>query len=101
MCNDGILTADVILVPLEDGDRCEALVAMGKSVINVDLNPLSRSARMATITLVDEVKRCISAMITMESEEKHLLEWDNSANLAASLSVMTSALERMHEGGGK
>ena len=101
VCNDGILTADVILVPLEDGDRCEALVAMGKSVINVDLNPLSRSARMATITIVDEVKRCISAMITMESEEKHLLEWDNSANLAASLLVMTSALERMHEGGGK
>ena len=35
----GILQADTILVPLEDGDRCEALVAMGKTVIVIDLNP--------------------------------------------------------------
>lgn len=27
---DGIYSADVVLVPLEDGDRCEALVDMGK-----------------------------------------------------------------------
>ena len=27
---EGMFSADVILVPLEDGDRCEALVAMGK-----------------------------------------------------------------------
>ena len=97
-CKEGILTADVVLVPLEDGDRCEALVRMGKSVINVDLNPLSRSARMATITVVDEVKRCLSAMIAMEEDDSELQEWDNSANIAASLSVMTNALERMYEG---
>ena len=30
--SDGILSADTILVPLEDGDRCEALIAMGKTV---------------------------------------------------------------------
>ena len=29
-CSDGIGSADVVLVPLEDGDRCEALVNMGK-----------------------------------------------------------------------
>ena len=28
-CSDGIGSADVVLVPLEDGDRCEALVKMG------------------------------------------------------------------------
>ena len=27
-CSDGIGSADVVLVPLEDGDRCEALVKM-------------------------------------------------------------------------
>ena len=27
-CQDGIFSSDVILVPLEDGDRCEALVKM-------------------------------------------------------------------------
>ena len=29
-CADGIGSADVVLVPLEDGDRCEALIEMGK-----------------------------------------------------------------------
>ena len=35
---DGILDADAILVPLEDGDRCQALVAMNKDVVVIDLN---------------------------------------------------------------
>jgi 4-phosphopantoate--beta-alanine ligase len=55
--------ADVILVPLEDGDRCEALIKMGKTVIAIDLNPLSRTAKMASLTIVDEVTRAIP-MIT-------------------------------------
>jgi len=96
VCEKGILSADVVFVPLEDGDRCEALVAMDKSVINVDLNPLSRSARMATITIVDDVKRCLSAMIDTMSDGLIIQDWNNSANLTASLSVMTTALERIY-----
>ncbi|DAC31817.1 MAG TPA: DUF137 domain-containing protein, partial [Candidatus Poseidoniaceae archaeon] len=64
---EGIIESDVILVPLEDGDRCEALVAMGKTVIVVDLNPLSRSAKMASITIVDELTRVMDNMLTMMS----------------------------------
>jgi 4-phosphopantoate--beta-alanine ligase len=56
---DGIYTADVVLVPLEDGDRCEALVGMGKTVITIDLNPLSRTAKTATVTIVDELTRAL------------------------------------------
>lgn len=56
---EGMYTADVVLVPLEDGDRCEVLVGMGKKVIAVDLNPLSRTARKATLTIVDEVTRAL------------------------------------------
>ncbi len=56
---DGMYSADVILVPLEDGDRCEVLVGMGKTVIAVDLNPLSRTARKATLTIVDELTRAL------------------------------------------
>ena len=41
---EGMYAADVVLVPLEDGDRCEVLVGMGKKVIAIDLNPLSRTA---------------------------------------------------------
>ena len=56
---DGIFRADVVLVPLEDGDRAEALVRMGKVVISVDLNPLSRTSQRATIPIVDELTRAI------------------------------------------
>jgi 4-phosphopantoate--beta-alanine ligase len=59
---EGIGAADVVLVPLEDGDRCQALVEMGKVVIAIDLNPLSRTARSATLTIVDEVTRAFPNM---------------------------------------
>jgi 4-phosphopantoate--beta-alanine ligase len=56
---EGMYSADVVLVPLEDGDRCGVLVSMGKKVIAVDLNPLSRTAKTATLTIVDEVTRAL------------------------------------------
>ena len=56
---DGIYDADVVLVPLEDGDRAAALAEMGKTEIVVDLNPLSRSARSAAIPIVDNLLRAI------------------------------------------
>lgn len=58
-CADGIHAADVVLVPLEDGDRCQALKAMGKTVVTIDLNPLSRTARTADVTVVDELTRAL------------------------------------------
>lgn len=51
--------ADVVLVALEDGDRTEALVRAGKTVVAIDLNPFSRTARYASITVVDEVSRAL------------------------------------------
>ena len=63
-CPDGIGNADVVLVPLEDGDRCEALVAMGKIVITVDLNPIDRTSKMATLPIVDEVTRALPNIAT-------------------------------------
>jgi len=60
---EGTGKADLILVPLEDGDRCEALRKMGKTVIAIDLNPLSRTSLMASLTIVDEVTRALP-MIT-------------------------------------
>ena len=58
-CKAGIGDADVVLVPLEDGDRCQALKAMGKTVVTIDLNPLSRTARAADVTIVDELTRAL------------------------------------------
>lgn len=86
---EGIYTADVVLVPLEDGDRAEALVKAGKVVIAIDLNPLSRTSRTATISIVDEVTRAISNMQQIVSKlrdneraRKELISnFDNKKNL--------------------
>jgi 4-phosphopantoate---beta-alanine ligase len=56
---EGIAVADVCLVPLEDGDRTEALRALGKRVIAIDLNPLSRTSRYANLPIVDELRRVL------------------------------------------
>lgn len=56
---DGIAAADAVFVPLEDGDRAEALAALGKVEIVVDLNPGSRSAQTATIPIVDNIMRAV------------------------------------------
>ncbi|WP_135533443.1 4-phosphopantoate--beta-alanine ligase [Halostella pelagica] len=59
---DGIYAADVVLVPLEDGDRAEALGEMGKTEIVIDLNPLSRSPQVAAVPVVDNVLRAVPNM---------------------------------------
>jgi 4-phosphopantoate--beta-alanine ligase len=59
---DGIGAADVVLVPLEDGDRAEALAEMGTTELVVDLNPLSRSAQTATVPIVDNIIRAVPTM---------------------------------------
>lgn len=56
---DGIYQADVVLVPLEDGDRAEALNEMGKTEIVIDLNPLSRSPQVADVPIVDNIIRAV------------------------------------------
>lgn len=68
---EGIYSADVVLVPLEDGDRTEALVKMGKTVISIDLNPLSRTSQRASVPVVDELSR---ALLNMERFAKELRE---------------------------
>ena len=60
---EGILKADVVFVPLEDGDRCEALRKMGKKVVAVDINPMSRTARKANVSIVDNVVRAVPCLI--------------------------------------
>ena len=59
---DGIYSADVVLVPLEDGDRAEALDEMGKTEIVIDLNPLSRSPQVADVPIVDNIIRAVPNM---------------------------------------
>ena len=65
---EGIWSCDVILVPIEDGDRAEALVAMGKRVIAVDLNPLSRTSAAATVPICDEITRATANVLRFVEE---------------------------------
>ena len=100
----GVGAADVVLVPLEDGDRAQALRDMGKQVITIDLNPLSRTARSAHITIVDELTRAVpliakgvEALVEEAgSEEAWQLiveDFDNEANLKATLEFIRHRLE--------
>jgi 4-phosphopantoate--beta-alanine ligase len=104
----GILVADVVLVPLEDGDRTEALVKMGKKVIAVDLNPLSRTSQKATITIVDNVVRAMPKLVeTMKKLKMQGLEkcreilrnFDNNQNLAESINLIKERLSKAAEKG--
>ena len=95
---EGIYSADVVFVPLEDGDRCEALKKMGKKVITVDLNPLSRTARKADITIVDNVTRAIPNIIKYCDEEWNE-EWDNLRMLDEALNFICSRLKEIYSSG--
>ena len=88
---EGIEKADVILVPLEDGDRCEVLVSSGKDVLVVDLNPLSRSAKMATVTIVDEVSRMADLLLEyVIADSSDVTKWNNDSALNESLEIISN-----------
>ena len=92
-CSQGIHAADTVLVPLEDGDRCEALIQMGKQVLVVDLNPLSRTARTATVTIVDDISRAFREMIKLALENPSAPDskWDNRTILVDAIDTMGQA----------
>ena len=100
--SEGIYKADVVLVPLEDGDRAEALVNSGKCVIAVDLNPLSRTSKTASITIVNNITRTIPCLINKINElkkrnheelKKLVNDFNNNNNLTESLKVMLNSIE--------
>jgi 4-phosphopantoate---beta-alanine ligase len=96
---DGIYAADTVLVPLEDGDRTEALVKMNKTVITIDLNPLSRTSKAANITIVDNVVRAMPALVEAarklrgaKSLRKIMDDYNNMKNLRESLKIIKGEL---------
>ena len=96
----GIWVSDVCLVPLEDGDRTEALKALGKRVISIDLNPLSRTSRTADLPIVDEVQRALRALarnalrLRATSRTARFVAFDRHAALADALATITRGLTR-------
>jgi 4-phosphopantoate---beta-alanine ligase len=93
----GIYQADVVFVPLEDGDRCEALIRSGRKVITIDLNPLSRTACKASITIVDNIVRAAPLLVdrvkALASEPRSILDdllenYDNGLALREAEAVL-------------
>ena len=100
---NGIFAADVVVVPLEDGDRTMALRKAGKIVITFDLNPLSRTSQTANITIVDNVTRAIDLLIDeskkLSKKNKKILlkivnDFDNKKNLKENVIQIKNNLTR-------
>jgi len=100
----GIFISDVVLVPLEDGDRTEALRRMGKFVIAIDLNPLSRTSLSANITIVDNVVRAMPLLVKEAGELKNkpreelesiVRDFSNEENIRLTLKRIISRLESL------
>ncbi len=95
----GMFFADVVLVPLEDGDRTIVLKKFGKKVITFDLNPLSRTAQTADVTIVDNVIRGMKILIEMSKKVKKkdlgADRFDNKKNLSQALIEMKNNLRRI------
>ncbi len=92
--SNGIYSSDVVLVPLEDGDRCIKLKNIGKTIITFDLNPFSRTSQTADITIIDNIVRGIVYLIKiskrLSTRNKKYLEnikesFDNKNNISESV----------------
>ena len=99
---DGISKADLVFIPLEDGDRAEKLAALKKDIVNVDLNPLSRTAVTSTVTIVDNIVRVMPLLIDAvrrneDVDRKVLLEkidsFSNRENLDNAISDILKRFE--------
>jgi 4-phosphopantoate--beta-alanine ligase len=99
---EGIFSADVVLVALEDGDRTEALAKIGKKIIAIDLNPLSRTAKSANVTIIDNVIRAIKEITNQVQKlkfldrnelEKAVASFNNSKNLKSVLKYLSERLK--------
>jgi len=103
---NGIKIADVVFVPLEDGDRTEALKKIGKKIIAVDLNPISRTSLWADVTIVDNIVRTLPEMIKIakklkDAEKKELIniveKFDNKNNIQVSLDSIIQYIKKQKE----
>ena len=99
-CREGIYSADVVLIPLEDGDRAKALKIAGKTVLAIDLNPLSRTSVESDATAVDEITRAVpnirQAFKDLKDDQKRRREiisaFDNRSNLNESVNCIKDNL---------
>ena len=90
----GIFSADVVLVPLEDGDRTITLKKAKKKIITFDLNPLSRTAQTADVTIVDNVTQAMKLLVSESRKSRKQIIFDNKKNLKSTILEIRKNLER-------
>ncbi len=105
----GIAIADVVLVPLEDGDRTEALRRAGKTIITIDLNPMSRTSQWAHVTVCDNLTRAVPRMVEIATEFKKdktkkqlaaiVSKYDNAKVLSSTVKEIIAFLSKIAEKG--
>jgi 4-phosphopantoate--beta-alanine ligase len=75
---------------------------MGKTVITIDLNPLSRTSRKATISIVDNLTRALDNMVKFAREIKQerkdelvklIMTYDNKRVLSEAISEIQEHLK--------
>ena len=101
LCTKTLYDCDTIIVPIEDGDRAEALVKMGKVVISIDINPISRTSKTATVPISDELTRALENIIRFVDElrgnydeiERIISSYNNDDNRRALLKEISAFLE--------
>ncbi len=81
---------------------------MGKNVIAIDLNPLSRTAQLATVTIVDNIVRAMPTLAKiakgLRTEGKEKLkgiasDFDNKRTLSESIDLIKQRLTKLAEKG--
>ena len=81
---------------------------MGKKVIAIDLNPLSRTSQSATITIVDNIVRALPKMVEIterlrKEEQTELNEilkkFSNKRNLMEAIDLINKRLNTLAEKG--
>ncbi|MHA1227982.1 MAG: phosphopantothenate/pantothenate synthetase, partial [Candidatus Hodarchaeales archaeon] len=97
----GIAISDCVFVPLEDGDRTQALRKLGKTVVTVDLNPLSRTSITANVSITNNIVRAVPEMVQLVLKNKDkepseidvkIKQYDNSLLLQKALRFMSDRL---------
>jgi len=105
---EGLLIADTVMLAIEDGDRTLSLWRLGKKTIAIDLNPLSRTASVASITIVDNILRAIPRMIELAKDLRYRSSWelreisenyDNSKNLREAIGFIGARLNSISQNG--
>ena len=70
---------------------------MGKKVITIDLNPLSRTAQTAHITIVDEVTRCLPLLTDAIRDGVVIKDYNNEKILNDVLTFISNRIHRLEK----